>query len=122
MQVLRQEFEFLDSNAFVTLWVSSILLEVTRFNKDLIPSDAQLLDAIKAISTYHDRNRLKENSILVFWPQVYNSSAKEWKCGPVNLNEVVKDSERLEDYVRKILKDVGMEKLWDKIEPIIDQL
>ena len=121
-QLIRNNFKFLDSNVFVTLWITSILLEVTRFDKTLLPSDDQLLNGLRAISSYHDKNNPKE-CIFVFWPQTYNETVEEWQCGPVNLNGMVNESEKFDDYIRNILKHIGLEKLWDKeIQPAIDNL
>ena len=119
-ELLRHAIKFFDDNAFVTLWVSSILLEVTKFHEGPLPSDEQLINAIEAIGTYHDKNRLENDSILVFWTQTYNSTTDIWSCGPVNLNGYAKEGRIMEVYIKKILEDLGLEKLWDKIEPILD--
>ena len=100
----------------MTLWISSILLEIARFNNNVLPSDKQLIDAIEAISTYHDKNHPINDSILVFWPQTFNQSTDVWYCEPVNLNGLVKDFETFSKYVKTILEDIGLSKLWDIIE------
>ena len=114
--ILRSAIKFYDDNSFVTLWISSILLEITRFDNSVLPSDKQLIDAIEAISTYHDKNHPINDSILVFWPQTFNQSTGVWYCEPINLNGLVKDFETFSKYVKTILEDIGLSKLWDIIE------
>ena len=120
--IIRNSIQFLDNNAFVTSWISSILLEVARFDPKNHPPDEQLISAIEAVSSYQDKNYPPNDSILVFWTETYNGSTGMWTCGPVNLNGIAKDDERLVAYMEKILKDIGLEKLWNRVEPLIDSL
>lgn len=120
--LLRREFKVFDNNAFVTLWVSSILLEVARFNKANHPQDKQLLNAIEAISTYHDRNYKSGTSLLVFWPQEYNETSGVWLCRPVNIGKTMDFGNKAEAYVKKMFIDLGMRKLWKRISPLIDEM
>lgn len=78
------------------------------------------MNAIEAIGTYHDKNR--NNSILTFWTQSFNSSLDKWYCGPINLDAVVKYGKEDEKYLIEFLKVIGLEKFWDKIEPLVDSL
>ena len=112
--LLRDAVSIFDNNAFVTLWVSSILLEAARFRDGPLPSDEQLLYALAAVSTYHDKNRPLEDGVLVFWPQVYNETARLWSCGPENLEKVVAVGDDVLNYLHKILDDLGLEGIWNK--------
>lgn len=122
IQALRNTVKFYDVNVFVTAWVTSVLLEVHRFEGSTTPAlgdiEDQLMEAISAISDYHDKN-MPNSSLVVFWPQTYNTTTKVWSCAPVNLEGVVKADEKITDYVHRLLKDAGLEYLWDKIAPFI---
>ena len=121
--LLRDAIAFFDDNAFVTLWTTIILLEAQRFSKPpRPPSGDQLQLALKAVSTYHDKNRQPEDSVLVFWPQTYNATTKTWVCGPANLGGVAHSDKELLDFVTKILDDLGLGHLWDKFAASLDQL
>ena len=155
-ELLRNALKFYDVNAFVTLWITSILLEVDHFARmdseratptseratptyesvtpiseratptyksaTPIVTDRQLVEAINATATYHDRNIKGDTSLFVFWPQKYNRSTDAWVCSPTNLEGIVQSDERIFDYVHKILDDLGLSSLWDKIEPTIHEL
>ena len=111
-----------DNNAFVTLWVSSVLLETARFQKGPPPSDDQLLRALQAIQTYHDKNYL-ERGVLIFWPQQYNETSREWFCGPENLEPQTEEFEKMMKELHKILDDLGLEKFWEEVfEGIFEEL
>ena len=119
LALLRDAFAVFDNNGFVTLWVTSILLETARFSNAPHPTDIQLMDGLRALSTYHDRNRPLNSSVLTFWPQTYNASSQTWTCGPVNLNVLVQDSQKLETYLHNLLDALGLKKLWNLIQPLI---
>ena len=123
MQILRKFIKFYDVNSFVTLWISSILLEISSFDNDTaIISEQQLIDALNAIAVYHDKNMPDNSSVFVFWPQTYNESTKTWTCSPTNLHGLVEGDGIILSYVEEILKDIGMEKIWDKIGPYVSFL
>lgn len=130
-KALRHDFAVFDNNAFVTLWVTSILLETTRFTEGPRPTVKQLLmDAVEALSTYHDRNRPANSSIMTFWPETYNSSTDTWTQGPVNLGAMASDFAKLEakyfmkfeHYLEDILKKVHLEGSFEKFASFINQL
>lgn len=111
-----------DNNGFVTEWITCILLEVTRFTDGPRPTDKQLLDALKALSTYHDKNRPQNSSVMTFWPETFNSTTKSWVQGPVNLMPMVQDYKIFEAEIIKLLKIVHLENLWYKYAKFLDQL
>ena len=108
---MRREVAVFDNNAFVTLWVSSILLETVRFNKAAQPADEQMLSAIQATSAYHDQNFLQNETWLVFWPQTYNETAGTWTCAPLNIEKTIAIGEEFLDMAEKILKDLDLKKI-----------
>jgi len=120
--LLRDAFACFDNNAFVTLWVSSILLEATKFWKGPLPTDSQLYFALEAISEYHDKNYDMDEGILVFWPQTYNETDAKWSCEPENIGNIVHDGEEVLEELHKVLDDLGLVRLWDKIAPLAQQL
>lgn len=104
-----------DNNAFVTLWVSTILLETAQFSSAPQPSYDQLKLAIEAVATYHDSNRKKEDGILVFWPQTRNTSSGRYFCDPQNLTPLADAADDFLKDIKKLLTDLGLEKYFDKI-------
>ena len=111
-----------DNNAFVTLWVSSILVEASRFPSGPTPSDFQLYNALEALSTYHDKNHLLKESILVFWPQAYNESTGEWHSGPDNLGHLATYEVEVLEWLDKILADLGFSHLSEEIAELLEGL
>ena len=111
---IRDAGSIFDNNAFVTLWVSSILLEAARFLGGPLPSDKQLLYALDAISIYHDKNRALEDGILVFWPQTYNSTAGVWSCSPENLENVDVVADDVLIHLHKAVDDLRLKDVWNK--------
>ena len=112
--LLRDIFSVFDNNAFVTLWVSSILLEAARFRDGPSPMEDQLLHALEAVNTYHDKNYVPEDGVLVFWPQIYNSTTGVWSCGPRNLETATDTGDDILTHLHKIFDDLGMEGIWNK--------
>lgn len=117
--ILRSLIACFDNNAFVTLWVSSILLEIARFEGGPTPTDSQLFYALEAISTYHDRNWGLKDGVLVFWPQTYNGTTQIWTCEPENLGYVVKDVDAVLEELYKILDDLGLSHLRDEVASLL---
>lgn len=120
--LLRDLAGCFDNNAFVTLWVTQILLEVAMQPLGLSPTNNQVLYALEAISTYHDKNRRMNDSVLVFWPQTYNETMGVWSCGPRNLVHLFKDYPKLAAFLQKALEDLGLSSLWNKLEPIVEDI
>ena len=120
--LLRREFKVFDNNAFVTLWVSSMLLEIARFSEGKQPSDKQLLNAIEAISMYHDKNYGHDTSLLVFWPQEYNETTGVWLCRPVNIGKTMDFGKKAEAVVKRMFTDIGLQGLWKEISPLVNEM
>ncbi|XP_062606158.1 uncharacterized protein LOC134267966, partial [Saccostrea cucullata] len=82
---LRYSFGVFDNNMFATAWVTTCLLEAYNFGKAPKPT-AQMLDlSINFIMDHHNKNLNYTNSIMAFWPQIYNEQAKGYVSTPVNL-------------------------------------
>ena len=120
--LLRDQFEVFDDNGFVTEWITSTLLEVTRFSGGPRPSDEQLTNTLKALATYHDKNKPRDSSVMTFWPETYNSTTKIWSQSPLNLTPMVKDYDIFEAQILKILKKLHLENLWYKFAKLFDSL
>lgn len=121
-QVLRDDVRFYDDNAFVTLWISSLLLEISRIDSSSVETDLdhQLMEGINAVADYHDKNMPGNSSLVVFWPQLFNESTRMWSCSPINLEGIIQSDEKIAIYVQKILDDIGLGFLWDKIVSYIE--
>ena len=123
-EFMRENLKFYDVNVFVTAWISSLLLEINRFNSSIVGIDLehQLINAIDAIVDYQDKNMPSGTSLFVFWPQSYNTTTETWTCSPTNLEGILQSDERIAAYVHKILDDLGMGSLWNKIAPYIHSM
>lgn len=117
---LRNAIAIPDSNAFVTMYVSVILLEAARFPQGPTPSDDQLLAAIQALSSYHDKNQQVVNPILTFWPQVYNASSDTWVSNPINMIELVEAGQIVGELFEELLEDLGYDNLADDIAELVN--
>ena len=113
-KMLRRSLEVFDNNAFITLWVTVALLEASLLEEGPSISDDQLDLAIQALSSYHDKNLPIGDGIMVFWPQSYNSTSKEWYCNPVNVANTGYGMIGVLNYFHKLMDDMGLEKLWNK--------
>ncbi|XP_041377849.1 uncharacterized protein LOC121390166 isoform X2 [Gigantopelta aegis] len=108
-----------DSNMFGTSWITIVLMEAYLYGDGPKPSSKQIVLALDSISSYHDKNRHYNSSIMNFWQQRYNESVDFWQSSPDNLYHVldiirslpIKDIEKLLDWLG--LKDV--EKFVDKL-------
>ncbi|XP_041377994.1 uncharacterized protein LOC121390278 [Gigantopelta aegis] len=108
-----------DNNMFVTSWITIVLMEAYLYGDCPKPSSEQIVLALDSISSYHDKNRHYNSSIMNFWPQRYNATVDFWQSSPENLYHVldtihrlpVKDLEKLLDWLG--LKDA---------EKIVDEL
>ncbi len=120
--LLRHLLAVFDNNAFVTLWVSSMLLEASHFHKGPTVPDNQLLYAMEAISTYHDKNHALNDSILIFWPQTYNSTTREWSAYPTNLGRLLDPTVGFLDEIDKLLSDLGLSHLAEELKQRLDSL
>ncbi len=119
---LRHFLAVFDNNAFVTLWVSSILLEASQFPGGPAVSDLQLIYALEAISNYHDKNHALNDSITIFWPQTYNSSTGEWTAFPTNVGKLLDPALNVVDEIYKILFDLGLSHLAEEIQGYVENL
>ena len=82
---IRELFEVYDNNMFATAWITNCLLEANMFGVGPKPSSPQVQLSLKAIRQYSDHNRHYNNSIMTFWPQVYNATSLTWESAPKNL-------------------------------------
>lgn len=112
-EILRRDMVAFDNNAFVTAWVTILLLEAAATSKGPVPTDKQLSLALEALSTYHDKNSPVGDGTMVFWPQSYNSTAKLWSCQPANLQATAKNGDKVLNSLHRVLDDLGLGKMWN---------
>ena len=91
-----------------------VLQETALIKNAPIPSDHQVRLALEAIGSYHDNNSPMGDGSMVFWPQSYNSSMKQWYCDPPNIASVGRDGDDFFNLLHKVLDDLGLEKMWNE--------
>ncbi|KAK7104725.1 hypothetical protein V1264_019392 [Littorina saxatilis] len=112
LAAMRDLVSVFDNNMFATAWITICVLEAHFYAKAPRPTDSQLSMALEAIGQYHDKNLGYENSVMNFWPQVYNETTKTWQSTPDNLLRAfgvfdVAPVKLIEDFLKLIgLKDV----------------
>ncbi|CEM38725.1 unnamed protein product [Vitrella brassicaformis CCMP3155] len=100
-----------DNNAFVTLWVTTMLAEREMFGKTDTDkdgeslSDEQMFMALDRIHEYADKNKHHGEGIFYFWPQARNDSSGLWYPTPDNLDAAITLPQKLPyDWQRKLLQ------------------
>ncbi|XP_064611745.1 uncharacterized protein LOC135475740 [Liolophura sinensis] len=107
--LMRETFKVFDNNMFATAWITVSLIEAYKYGGAPMPTDEQIRLSIEAIGHFHDRNRPQPNSIMTFWPEVFNDTSSCWQSTPGNLLSLFK----MADYVpwtlfEDILKLMGL--------------
>ena len=78
-----------------------------------------MINSLKALAEFHDKNRPTGDGLLVFWPQSLNTSSGKWFCNP---NNVVRTAGVLEDALeamRLSMVHKHMNELWvDYFKPV----
>eukprot|EP00820_Chromera_velia_P020951 Cvel_29564.t1-p1 / transcript=Cvel_29564.t1 / gene=Cvel_29564 / organism=Chromera_velia_CCMP2878 / gene_product=hypothetical protein / transcript_product=hypothetical protein / location=Cvel_scaffold4063:1-3527(-) / protein_length=513 / sequence_SO=supercontig / SO=protein_coding / is_pseudo=false len=98
-QAWRRQVKCPDNNAFVPLWVSTMLVEAYKRGTPNLPppSDESISLAVKLMDAYMDKNIDKGSGILFFWPQTYQKDKETWHAQPDNLSKIFD----LRDVVKK---------------------
>ena len=76
MTAMRYLFKVYDNNMFVTAWITSCLIEAYRYGNAPKPTEEQLIMSIDAIMEHRNKNLKYPNSIMAFWPQIFNEEYK----------------------------------------------
>ena len=80
-----------------------------------------MINSLKAVAEFHDKNRPTGYGQMVFWPQSLNTSSGKWFCNP---NNVVRTAGVIVDAfeaVRLTMVHKHMNKLWvDYFKPVQD--
>lgn len=82
---LRDIFYINDANMFATSWINIVLLEAYKYGQAPKPDPSQIQLSLEAITKFKDKNANYTNSLMTFWPQVYNETLKIWQSTPKNL-------------------------------------
>ena len=105
-----------DNNLFVTLWVTSCLVEAYHYGEAPRPSDLQVKLALDLIDKYRNHNAPRDNSEITFWIPVYNKTANYYQSSPTNLfgvMDVPADEMKVIDDILEALHLYGIEKMID---------
>ncbi|XP_071109277.1 uncharacterized protein [Haliotis cracherodii] len=121
LAMVRRDMKLFDNNMFVTSWVTICLLEAFKYGGTHAPSSEQLQMALSAINEYRNKNIPYTNSLMVFWPQVYNDSVQTYQSTPQNLISMYKLMEHLPlGGLEKLLKWLGLANLEHIVEDIMN--
>lgn len=97
-------------------------MKLSRFGKAPKPSESQIKSAVEAINLYHDKNRNYANSIMTFWPQVYNRTLYSWQSTPQNLLDLFDLTYGVNwDKVYKLLQNIGQGELANITKNLISE-
>ena len=70
---MRYLFGVWDNNMFATAWVTSCLLEAYHFGNAPKPTEEQIMMSLEYMhNNYRNKNLNYTNSIMAFWPQLYD--------------------------------------------------
>ncbi|GAB1602210.1 Hypothetical predicted protein [Argonauta hians] len=121
MTLTRNMFAVYDVNMFATSWINIAMLEAYSYNKLPKPSAQNLQQSLEAISQFTDRNVNYTNSLMCFWPQVYNETVGMWQSSPRNLLQLLNFSDYLPmNFLEKILEGLGFDKLEQYIKHLVN--
>lgn len=73
---LRYTFGVFDNNMFATAWVTTCLVEAYKYGNAPKPTREMLDSAIDFIMEHRNKNAGFNNSIMAFWPQLYDANYK----------------------------------------------
>ncbi|KAK6175567.1 hypothetical protein SNE40_014002 [Patella caerulea] len=119
---VRDEFSVFDNNMFVTAWVTSCLLEAYRYGGGPKPSRSHIELSLNSINQYRNKNRKYENSIMSFWPQVYNKTTSTYISTPANLLKLFDETDGLPvKTIEDILKLFGFNDIGKLIERLLGE-
>ena len=80
-----------------------------------------MMNSLKAVAAFHDKNRPTGDGMLVFWPQSLDTSSGEWYCNPNNVVRAADVVREVSETVRLILVRTHMNKVWvDYLQPVQD--
>ncbi|KAK3583466.1 hypothetical protein CHS0354_025598 [Potamilus streckersoni] len=117
---LRRLFAVPDNNMFTSAWVTSCLLEAYSYGNCPKPSKEQIGLSVNAISEYHNRNPNNGETIMTFWPQVFNTSVKAWQSVPGNLNSLLNLSKYFPGKaMEEILKLLHLDEMEKALEELL---
>ena len=86
---LRHRLGFFDNNPFVPIWVSILLLEAHIYGGGIKPQDQQLYLSLDYLQTTIDRSRDYDNSLIGFYPYVFDETKKKFVMRRVFVEEII---------------------------------
>lgn len=122
MALLREAFSIYDNNMFATAWITACLVETTLYGKGPMTIPGMIDSAVEAIGKFHNKNYNFTNSIMTFWPQVYNDTTQTFQSTPSNLLELFELADKgpvklLED----LMKVFGLKDMEEVVENLLQE-
>eukprot|EP01129_Flabellula_baltica_P016964 TRINITY_DN925_c0_g2_i1.p1 TRINITY_DN925_c0_g2~~TRINITY_DN925_c0_g2_i1.p1 ORF type:complete len:626 (+),score=134.24 TRINITY_DN925_c0_g2_i1:27-1904(+) len=115
---LRNDFSVYDNNAFVTSWITQLLLESHNMGAINLHLD-DIQASIDVLENFKDHNLPEKAPIFDFWFQKLNDMGDYYTQWPSNLGYLIDTFEDIEGTLKWFLKTVGLEWVWDDIEPLV---
>ncbi|XP_061196590.1 uncharacterized protein LOC133204863 [Saccostrea echinata] len=119
---LRYSFGVFDNNMFATAWVTTCLIEAHKYGKAPKPTTQMLDLAINFIMDHRNKNAKYNNSIMAFWPQLYDETYKDYTSTPVNLLGLFNTTYLIDwDPIYKELDSLGLQHVTETIKHLLER-
>ncbi|XP_060062486.1 uncharacterized protein LOC132543048 [Ylistrum balloti] len=120
MALIREAFSIYDNNMFATAWITACLLETTLYGRGPMSIPAMIDSAVYAIGNFHNRNYNFTNSIMTFWPQIYNYTTRTYQSTPSNLLELFQLADTAPvKLIEDLMKIFGLKDMEQVVERLI---
>ncbi|OWF43412.1 uncharacterized protein LOC110459787 isoform X1 [Mizuhopecten yessoensis] len=122
MAVLREAFSIYDNNMFATAWITACSLETTLYGTGPMTIPLMIDSAVEAIGNFHNRNYNFTNSIMTFWPQVYNATTRTFQSTPSNLLQLLQLADTFPvKLIEDLMKIFGLKDMEQVVEHLIQE-
>ncbi|KAK3104440.1 hypothetical protein FSP39_002073 [Pinctada imbricata] len=120
---MRYSFGVPDNNMFATAWVTSCLLEAYHYGNAPKPSEDQIMMSLEYMhKNYHNKNLNYTNSIMAFWPQLYDEGYQTYVSTPVNLLAMFNSTYLIDwDTVYQELDKAGLKEIASTIQRLLER-
>ncbi|XP_048751558.2 uncharacterized protein LOC125663303 [Ostrea edulis] len=119
---LRYTFGVFDNNMFATAWVTTCLVEAYKYGNAPKPTREMLDSAIDFIMEHRNKNAGFNNSIMAFWPQLYDANYKGYVSTPVNLLGLFNSTYLVDwDPIYQELDSLGLHHVTETIQNLLER-